>query len=216
VVRKILVAGIGLTAALALASCGSSGKAGGSSGIQSVSPSANASATTATTATPTATMTATSAPADTKPCSNADLKVTASGDNDGAAGTIVQRFLITNTSSKPCTMKGRPSISPFGLMKQGTTKVQGNIDIKVDPIPANFGDLGGAAALRTVAPGGTTVFFLKWSQVPVDNNTCPVADGFEFQPPQGAGDNYLPITYKFTPCGPSMQVSNVLPSSTGS
>jgi hypothetical protein len=212
VVRKIFVASIGVATVLAVASCGSSAKAAGASGLQNVSASASSTPIPA----PTVTVTATATPAAAKPCANASLTVAASGDNDGAAGTIVQRFLITNTSSTSCTMEGHPTISPFGLMTQGTTKAEANLDIKVDPIPADFGDLGGPGVLRTVAHGGTAVFFLKWSQVPVNDVKCPGADGFEFQPPQGATGNYKSVDYKFTPCGTAMQVSNVLPASVGS
>ena len=221
VVRKIFIAGIGVVTVLAIAACGSS-KTGGAAGLQTVSASPSDTTTSTPTPTPTVTVTTTPTPTGTatpavaKPCANASLTVAASGDDDGAAGTIVQRFLVTNTSSKPCMMKGHPGISPFGLMSQGTTKVEANLDIKVDPIPADFGDLGGAGTLQTLPPGGTTVFFLKWSQVPVNDTKCPSADGFEFQPPQGAGDNYKTVDYKFTPCGTAMQVSNVLPASVGS
>ncbi len=219
-VRKIFIASIAVATVLAVASCSSSTSGGGASGLQNVSASPIYTATSTptpeatVTVPPTPTPTATAAAA--KPCANANLKVAASGPDDGAAGTIVQRFLITNTSSKACTLKGRPGISPFGLMTQGTTKVEANLDIKVGPIPADFGDLGGAGTLQPVAPSGTAVFFLKWSQVPVNDAKCPNADGFEFQPPQGASDNYKTVTYKFTPCGTAMQVSNVLPVSVGS
>jgi hypothetical protein len=153
-IRKILVAGIGVATALALASCGSSSPAPGAAGLQNVSASPDISESPSAapnpTVTVTATPTATNAPAGAKPCSSADLKVAASGEDDGAAGTIVQRFLITNTSAVPCTMKGHPAITPFGLMKQGNSQAEANIDIKVGPIPSNFGDLG--AQSRRPAP----------------------------------------------------------------
>jgi hypothetical protein len=53
------------------------------------------------------------------------------------------------------------------------------------------------------------VFFLKWSDVPVGTTPCDDADGFDFRPPQQTSGN-KPVSFKFTVCGGSVQVSQML------
>jgi hypothetical protein len=136
----------------------------------------------------------------------------------GAAGTIVQRFKVTNTGSVACTMDKAPFLSPYGLMTQGGSKVEANLTIAVDPIPSNFGALGAAGGVQTVPPGDYAVFFLKWSQVPVGNtNTCQNADGFDFRSAGDADTNdQALVAYKFAPCGTDVQVSQMFDKSVGS
>jgi hypothetical protein len=148
-------------------------------------------------------------------CTDAHVRVTLS-TADGAAGTQVQRFILTNTGMVACTMRGHPFLSLYGPVKQGGTTVEANLDTAVGHIPATFGDLGAASTTLTLAPGRTTVFFLKWSSVPVGDKPCDKVDGFDFRPPQDAntGDNKL-VTFRFQPCGGQVQVSAVLPATVG-
>jgi hypothetical protein len=105
-----------------------------------------------------------------------------------------------------------PTISPYSLQSQGGSQVEANLDVTVGHIPSTFGDLGQVGGLQTLHPGDTAYFFLKWSQVPVNDQPCPNADGFDFRPPQDPTGNKL-VDYGFTPCGDEAQVSQVLPTS---
>jgi uncharacterized protein DUF4232 len=152
-----------------------------------------------------------------QPCKATQTKVTADSQQ-GAAGTIVQRFKVANTGSVTCTMDKNPFLSPYGLMIQGGSKVEANLNIAVAAIPSNFGALGAVGGVQTVQPGDYAVFFLKWSQVPVGNtNTCQNADGFDFRP---AGDpdtnDQVLVAFKFAPCGTDVQVSQMFDKSVGS
>jgi uncharacterized protein DUF4232 len=226
VVRKLFIVGVAAGTLVGLAACTSSSQVTGASGISTVPPSTTSAPSSQTsspqptvtnsgTATPTATPTATTA--EPKACTVPDVSVKAS-TGQGAAGTQVQRFIVTNTSPTTCTMRSYPFISPFGLQAQGKSKVEANFDdIKVGPIPSDFGDLGSAGGLRTLGHGGTAVFFLKWSDVTVGNSACDNANGFDFKPPQDTSinDNKL-VGFTFMVCGGSVQVSQMLSSSVGS
>lgn len=219
-IKKVIVLGVALATATLAAGCKSSSGNGAAPGAMigpaaSASPSPASAATTAppapkATVTVTATATTTVAPGLPKPCTGPQVVVTL-GTGDGAAGTLVQRFIVKNKSGVTCTMDKYPFISPYGLVKQGSTKVEANlVDVTVEPIPSTFGVLGAAGGVQTLHPGDTAVFFLKWSQVPVDDNPCVQADGFDFKPPSnGIDDNEL-VAFKFTPCGNDLQVSQVM------
>lgn len=227
-----------LAAALALAApwlavgCASSGadRAGSASATTAVSASAapsaaaSAAATPSTAATVTATVTASasakpskpvpaksSAPAgggggdgETEACVNPWLSVTAS-TSDGAAGTMVQRFVVKNVSGAACSMNGRPTVVPYGPPAGPAFAPT------VTPIPAGFGDLGGAGGTIVLAPGGTAAFFLKWSNVPVGDGPCPKAAGFVFRAPfDPLADADKKVAFAFQPCGGAVQVSQIL------
>jgi uncharacterized protein DUF4232 len=223
VVRKLLVAGVVAGTVLALAGCASSKQVTGASGIESV-PTSSAPSPKPAAPTPTVAPTPTPAPSPSssvaklaKACTVGEVSVKPS-TGQGAAGTQVQRFIVKNTASAPCTMAKYPFISPYGLVMQGKSKVEATlVNIKVTPIASDFGDLGAAGGIRTLAPGDTSVFFLKWSDVPVGSNPCDDADGFDFRPPQDSSINdnkTVPLT--FTVCGGSVQVSQMLSPSVGS
>jgi hypothetical protein len=113
-------------------------------------------------------------------------------------------------------MNKYPFVSAYGLLQQGSTKVEATLDVSVGTIPANFGQLGAAGGLQTLPHNGKAVFFLKWSQIPTGSETsCPQADGFDFRPPNdpSTSDQEL-VPYSFTPC--DIQVSQVFSASTGS
>ncbi len=170
----------------------------------------------ATTPAPAVTVTVTAKPAAVKPCKVAGLSIKV-GQNSGAAGTLVQLFTVKNKSSVACTMNKYPGIDPFGLLSQGGSKVQANLDWKVDPIPSDLQQIGAVGGLQTLAPGGSAIFFLKWSQVPVGDGKCGDATGFEFQAPQytGTAGNYLEVDFKYTACGEQLYVSQMMNPSVG-
>ena len=215
-IRTLIAVGVAGVALTALAACASSTT--GTSGLSSASTPASTAPSTPSPPSPTPTTAPpSSAPAAAAACKTGDVSVTVSS-GQGAAGTQVQRFIVTNTSSSPCTMSKYPFVSPYGLQTQGSSKAEATLDdIKVGHIASDFGDLGGDGGVRTLAPNGTTVFFLKWSDVPVGNNPCDNADGFDFRPPQdqSSDDNKL-VSYKFTTCGGALEVSQMLSPSIGS
>ncbi len=133
--------------------------------------------------------------------------------SEGAAGTLVNRFVITNKGAHTCSLYGHPGISPYGKAQQGGSTVEANLPgITVDHIAAGFGDLGGVATHVLVPPAGTAVFFVKSSDVPVGNVPCPKADGFAFTaPPASSWDASPMVVYAFQPCGGHLSVSAILP-----
>jgi hypothetical protein len=225
VVKKVIAVACAAAAIFAVSACKSSAQ-NGASGISSVStapgisptPAASTSAP-ATTPAPavTVTVTATTAkPVSAAPCKVGSLTVTV-GQDSGAAGTIVQLFTVKNKSTAACTMNKYPGIDPVGFLTQGGTKVEANLDWKVDPIPSDLQQIGAVGGLQTLAPGGSAIFFLKWSQVPVGDGKCGDATGFEFQAPQytGTAGNYLDVSFKYTACGEQLYVSQMMNSSVG-
>jgi hypothetical protein len=140
-------------------------------------------------------------------CVNPMLSVSAS-TADGAAGTMVQRFVLTNVSSAPCSLTGRPTLAPYA--PPGAPA----LSVAVGAIPAGFGGLGGSGGTLLLAPGGTAAFFLKWSNVPTGDAPCPKAAGFAFRAPlDPLADADKKVPFAFQPCGGAVQVSQVLPAS---
>jgi hypothetical protein len=218
--KQIFAVSCAAVAVFGLAGCKSSAQVTGSAGVTQINPAPSTPITTAPASKPapavTVTVTATAKPVSVKPCKVADLSIKVGG-NSGAAGTLVQLFTVKNKSSVTCTMNKYPGISPFGLQSQGSSKVQANFDWKVDPIPSGDQQIGAVGGLQTLAPGGTAIFFLKWSQVPVGDGKCGDASGFEFQAPQylGTAGDYLEVDFNYTACGEELQVSQVMSPSAG-
>jgi hypothetical protein len=174
-------------------------------------PAVTTSTTTSTTAPPpSTTTTAEAAP----PCTTSDVTVTSS-TGQGAAGTLVQRFLVTNSGSAACSMNGEPFISPDGPLPQDGGTVTADLPLTVSPIPAGFGDLGGAGGQVTVAAGQAAVFFLKWSDVVSSTAPCYTATGFDFRTPQAPSTDSRLLTFSFSGgiCGGTLYVSQILPAS---
>jgi len=192
-----------LGAALVLAGCSSAPK--------TAHPPAVTTSTTTTAPAPTSTTAAQAA----QPCTTSGVTVTAS-TGQGAAGTLVQRFLVTNNGAAACTMNGAPFISPYGPQPQGGGQVEATLPVTVGPIPAGFGDLGGAGGQVTVAAGGTAVFFLKWSDVVSASAPCYTTDGFDFRTPQGAGGVLVKFSFSGGICGGTLDVSQILEPSVAS
>jgi hypothetical protein len=187
---------------LVLSACGGQGNAPAGNGEQ---PSAAAPVVSGSPPTNTP---ATGAQPETTPppvaCLGSGLSVTKSTDS-GAAGTIVARFIITNTGTLACTMEGNPIIAVRGT----------NVDVK--PIPSTFGPIGAPGGKQTLAVGYTAVFFLKWSQISADGSSCRQAAGFAFRPPGDASttDN-VSVDLQFSPCGGEVEVSDIFAPSVGS
>ncbi len=123
-------------------------------------------------------------------CHTAGLSLTLQG-SEGAAGTIFDTFRFVNTLSVPCTL--------FGFVGAQMLDAQNN------PVPTQVvrgGDfltnLPGPA-LVTVPPGGSAVFTLSWSDVPVGNETtCRQATQLAVIPP----DEFAPliVSVSLAPC----------------
>jgi len=174
-------------------------------------PAVTTSTSTTTTAPPSATTTtAETAP----PCTTSGVNVISS-TGQGAAGTLVQRFLVTNSGSAACSMNGEPFISPVGPLTQGGVSVTANLPITVSPIPAGFGDLGGAGGQVAVGAGQAAVFFLKWSDVVSSTAPCYTATGFDFRTPQAPSTDNKLVTFSFSGgiCGGTLNVSQIFPAS---
>ncbi|WP_030275427.1 DUF4232 domain-containing protein [Streptomyces sp. NRRL B-24484] len=225
--RRALAVLLALASPLVLAGCNGDGTdtAGDAVGTTAVSaaPSTAASASTATaspaksagtvafsakgSAKPTPTATAGGGGGEVEHCVNPMLSVTAS-TADGAAGTMVQRFVLTNVSSAACSLTGRPTLAPYA--PPGAPA----LSVAVGAIPAGFGGLGGSGGTLVLAPGGTAAFFLKWSNVPTGDAPCPKAAGFAFRAPlDPLADADKKVPFAFQPCGGAAQVSQVLPAS---
>jgi hypothetical protein len=102
---------------LALSACGGGGTtnaASSSTPSTSASPTATTTVTTATSSpTPTSTPVApppAAQPADSGLCRSGDVKLSL-GQGDSGAGSTYRPLLITNSSSKPCTIQGFPGVS---------------------------------------------------------------------------------------------------------
>lgn len=214
---KKYVLSVAVAGALALAGCASA-TTPATSDLSKSSPSVAASTIGAESPAPAVSAATMGVPAPTaanpiKGCTTGQVNVIV-GQGSGAAGTLVQEMDVHNTSAVTCTLKGRPFISPYGKVKQGGTTVEATLNLSVNPIPANFGNLGAAATSQTLTPGDYAVFFLKWSQVPVGSKPCVNADGYDFRTPADSTIQHL-ITFAFTACGGEIQVSTVMPKSSG-
>jgi len=139
------------------------------------------------------------------------VSVTPSTSN-GGAGTQVQRFIVTNTSSAKCEVQSYPFVSLFGLEQQGNSQVEGNLPVSQQPISSSSGDIGGAGGPQDLSPGGMTVFFVMWNDVGSGATPCPTADGFDFRTPQAASTDQRLINFKFPApiCGSTINVSQML------
>jgi hypothetical protein len=112
-------------------------------------------------------------------------------------------------------MNGEPFISPTGPLSQGGVSVTANLPVTVSPIPAGFGDLGGAGGQVVVAAGQAAVFFLKWSDVVSSAAPCYTTTGFDFRTPQAPSTDNKLVMFSFSGgiCGGTLNVSQVLSAS---
>lgn len=148
----------------------------------------------------------------TLPCKTSQLSVE-DDTNQGAAGTLVEEFSLHNTSSSTCRIIGRPQISPYGMLTQGSSKVEANLDVTVNPIPSGDTQIGGPATTVQLTHGDYAIFFLKWSHIPSGSGSCDDADGFDFQAPSDSIQKL--ITFAFTVCDGEVEVSNTMDKTNG-
>jgi hypothetical protein len=97
-------------------------------------------------------------------------------------GTIVRRYIVTDTGSTSCILFGRPFLLLFGH-QQGSAAADVGLPFGQLPIPAGFGDIGEIGGTVVAMRGEQAVFFMKYSDVPAGSTPCYQVDGFDFTPP---------------------------------
>jgi uncharacterized protein DUF4232 len=167
----------------------------------SSSPSRSASSTTTTTAHHAAdrTTTTTAAPSSSTTSSSAAVASCsikgASGQGQGAAGTITGTVVVTNAGSTPCTVNGYPTLALYsGSQAPLTVTVVDGLTVDVSAA-ANAGP-----SPVTIAAGSTAQFAYQYSDVPTGAQTsCPESEAASFTLPNGGGSSpTFPLT--MSPC----------------
>jgi hypothetical protein len=125
------------------------------------------------------------------------------GTSGGAAGTIQTTIDVSNVGTKPCSIKGYPSVQLLDANQtpMTTTEVQGM---------ASFSPAAANAAPRSqhLAVGATVEFVLQYSDVPSGTETtCPAAASINVYPPGSATS--FNVAMSITPC--SLGTLNVSP-----
>ncbi|MEV4051336.1 DUF4232 domain-containing protein [Amycolatopsis sp. NPDC049688] len=170
---------------LALSACGSGGTtpAASSSTPSSTSPAATTTVTTATSSPASSAPAAppVAQPADDGLCKAGDVKLSL-GQGDAGAGSVYRPLLITNSSSKPCTIQGFPGVS----------YVAGSDGHQVGKDAFREGTKGNAVKLN---PGQTAAADIQFVNVGnFDPGTCqptPVK-GLRIYLPQETASNFVP------------------------
>ncbi len=126
-------------------------------------------------------------------CVRRQLAVKPNG-GEGAAGTIYNKWVLTNVSKTKCTLSGYPSIALYG--KRGR------------PIPTTVKrDLPPGPAVVTLAPGGSARFLTSYSDVPSSRRPCPASSVMQITPPGVAKSLFIPAV--LGPCRGLVHVSAV-------
>ncbi|MET8848288.1 DUF4232 domain-containing protein [Amycolatopsis sp. NPDC004625] len=170
---------------LALSACGSGGTTPAASSSTPSSTSA-AETTTVTTATSSPASSAPAAPpvaqpADNGLCKAGDVKLSL-GQGDAGAGSVYRPLLITNASSKPCTIQGFPGVS----------YVAGSDGHQVGKDAFREGSKGDAIKLN---PGQTAAADIQFVNVGnFDPGTCQPTQvkGLRIYLPQETASNFVP------------------------
>jgi hypothetical protein len=110
VTRRLSVLACAASAAGLIAGCGGGSPAAAPTKTITETAPAGGTSSPATTPTPTPAATAAASPAGPPTCASANLKATL-GVSQGAAGTIYQVIVLTNTSAAACTLFGYPGVS---------------------------------------------------------------------------------------------------------
>jgi hypothetical protein len=220
--RYLLVA---LALAAGLSACSSSPSSGSSTTSTSAATTTTSPVTTTTSTAATGTTgsttststsvasTTTSSSATAAPCATSALAVNAS-TGQGAAGTQLQRFVVTNEGTSSCSLQGYPYIAPLGTVEQDGSPVEGAVPVKVEPIPSDFGDIGGAGGLVVLAVDGKAAFFLKWTDVQSGGSTCYKVIGYDFGASQSGGAGVDLVTVDLgNVCGGVLEDSQIFPPS---
>jgi hypothetical protein len=170
---------------LALSACGSGGTtpAASSSTPSSTSPAATTTVTTATSSPASSAPAAppVAQPADDGLCKAGDVKLSL-GQGDAGAGSVYRPLLITNSSSKPCTIQGFPGVS----------YVAGSDGHQVGKDAFREGTKGNAVKLN---PGQTAAADIQFVNVGnFDPGTCQPTSvkGLRIYLPQETASNFVP------------------------
>jgi hypothetical protein len=158
----------------------------------SSSPSPSASSTTTTAAhhssDRTTTTTTAAASTSTSPSSPAVTSCSikgASGQGQGAAGTITGTIVLTNAGSTPCTVNGYPTVALYsGSGAPLTVTIVNGLTVNVSAA-ANAGP-----STVTIAPGATAQVAYQYSDVPTGAQTsCPESEAASVTLPNGGGSS---------------------------
>jgi Protein of unknown function (DUF4232) len=176
---------------------------GGSSTPTTSGSTTTTGATTSTTSSTTTSSSTTTTSSTSSTCQPSQLSM-AVGQGSGAAGTIAESIVMTNTSTTTCTMFGYPGMQL--------------LDANGNALPTNV-VRGGATFLSaaanqspstvTLAPGKVASFGLVYSDVPVGTQTsCPTSAKSEITPPNDTA--FAVIALAISPCnGGTVHVSPV-------
>lgn len=141
-------------------------------------------------------------PASPTPCTTAQLKVSPTATR--TSGTIrTETFTVVNTSPNDCSMSGYPTVLPYG--------VDSSVQAGSSPIPTSEGAIGRPAELLQLAPRGSVLFFMQWSEVDF-LGICQNADGIGFDTPIPTTLVQVPFPFRF--CGRIVRLSTMLPTGT--
>jgi hypothetical protein len=165
--------------ALLFAACSSSPSPSASSTTTTAAH--HASHSTSTTTTAAASSSTTSSTAAVASCS---IKG-ASGQGQGAAGTITGTIVLTNTGSSPCTVNGYPTLALYsGSGAPLTVTIVNGLTVNVSA-QANAGP-----SSVTIAVGGTAQLAYQYSDVPTGAQTsCPESEAASVTLPNGRGSS---------------------------
>lgn len=175
--RRLIACGLVLTAFAAVTACGTRTSDNGSATLPISTPPSSSTAS-STPVNPGA-----AAPA-TKRCDSSVLKGQIE-PTDAGAGNRYGKFVVTNSSTLPCTLNG---YSGFQL-ENATGVVPTKLERKADPAPAAL----------TLAPGGKASANLHWGVVPAGSE--PVEGPCQPEPSSAAAippDETVPLSVPWT------------------
>lgn len=126
-------------------------------------------------------------------CVRKQLAAQANG-GEGAAGTIYNKWVLTNVSKTKCTLSGYPSIALYGKRGRPIATI-----VKRDLPPG--------PAVVTLAPGGSARFLTSYSDVPSSRRPCPASSVMQITPPGVEKSLFIPAV--LGPCRGLVHVSAV-------
>jgi hypothetical protein len=119
----------------------------------------------------------------------------ASGQGQGAAGTITGTIVITNAGSTPCTVNGYPTLAlSSGSGAPLTVTIVNGLTVNVSA------QANAPPSTVVLAAAGTAQFAYQYSDVPTGAQTsCPESEGASVTLPNGGGSSpTFPLT--MAPC----------------
>ncbi|HEV2360636.1 MAG TPA: DUF4232 domain-containing protein [Acidimicrobiales bacterium] len=158
-----------------------------------------------TTSGPTTTQAATTTTAkEVAACQN-DQVLVSLGSQQGAAGSQIAQYVVTNKSGTACTMSGYANVVPIGTAGENPAAAPGIV-----PIPSTYGAIGGNGGTVKLNPAGAAVFFLKWSDVA--GGSCYTVASFGFGTPAADPSQTIPVHSRLgTVCGSTLNESEIFP-----